>query len=157
MSSLPFLFFLLDANFIHRLYLSLYAVCLQYMHNSTYTALLNRMGSIGLSFINLRPLTHYIQSLSLAEMLHLLLSFTIMFRISFHLNMLITSPTPSPGTAAQDFLLTFIPYLSTILMQKLTSIFILSSNSLVNFGTLHHLVHSPSYGLHSLKGRVSLQ
>ena len=40
------------------------------------------------------------------------------------------------GLAAQDFLLSLIPILSTSLLQELTSIFILSSLSLVNSGTL---------------------
>ena len=69
-------------------------------------------------------------------MLHLYLFFTAMFMLTALLNLLTANFPPSCGLAAQDFILLFIPILSIFLMQELTSIFTLSSLTLVNSGTL---------------------
>ena len=70
-------------------------------------------------------------------MLHLYLFSTSIFMLTALLNLLTACLYPYCGLAAQDFVLLLIPILSIILMQELTSIFILSSLTLVNSGTLY--------------------
>ena len=67
-----------------------------------------------------------------AAMLLLYLSSTAIFMPTALLNLLIACLPLSRGLAAQDFLLLLILILSIYLMQELTSIFTLSSLTLVN-------------------------
>ena len=69
-------------------------------------------------------------------MLHLYLSTTAIFMLTALLNLLTACFHPSRGPATQDFLLLLILILSICLMQELTSIFTLSSLTLVNSRTL---------------------
>ena len=69
-------------------------------------------------------------------MLHLYLFSTAIFMLTALLNLLTACIHPSRGLTIQDFLLLLIPILSIFLMQELTSIFNLSSHTLVNSGTL---------------------
>ena len=69
-------------------------------------------------------------------MLLLYLSSTAIFMLTAPLNLLTACLHPFRGLAAQDFLLLLILILSIFLMQELTSIFTLSSLTLVNSGTL---------------------
>merc|ERR1712035_22001 len=71
-----------------------------------------------------------------AAVLLLFLSSIVIFMVTALLNLLTACLPHSGGLAAPDFLLTLTPFLSNSLMQELTSIFILSSLSLVNSGTL---------------------
>ena len=64
-------------------------------------------------------------------MLHFYLFSTAIFMLTALLNLLTTCLHPSSGLAAQDFLLLLIPILSIFLMQELTSIFNLSSLTLL--------------------------
>merc|ERR1711980_63604 len=66
----------------------------------------------------------------------LFLSSIVIFMVTALLNLLTACLPSSGGLATPDFLLTLTPFLSNSLMQELTSIFILSSLSLVNSGTL---------------------
>ena len=77
-----------------------------------------------------------------AAVLLLYLSSTAIFMVTALLNLLTACLPHSRGLAAQDFLLSLIPILSTSLMQELTSIFILSSLLLVNSGTLYLILFS---------------
>ena len=69
-------------------------------------------------------------------MLHLYLFSTAIFMMIALLNLLNACLPLSRGLAAHGFLLLRIPILSIFLMQELTSIFTLSSLTLVNSGTL---------------------
>merc|ERR1711980_29761 len=71
-----------------------------------------------------------------AAMLLLFLSSIVIFMVTALLNLLTACLPSSSGLAAPDFLLTLTPFLSNSLMQELTSIFIPSSLSLVNSGSL---------------------
>merc|ERR1712035_178099 len=71
-----------------------------------------------------------------AAVLLLFLFSIVFFMITALLNLLTACLRLSGGLAAPDFLLTLTPFLSNSLIQELTSIFILSSLSLVNTGTL---------------------
>ena len=68
-------------------------------------------------------------------MLHFYLFCTAIFMLTALLNLLTACSHPSPGLAAQDYLL-LIPILYIFLMQELTSIFTLSSLTLANSRTL---------------------
>ena len=70
------------------------------------------------------------------SMLHLYIFSIAIFMLTALLNLLTACLSPSRGLAAQDFLLLLIFILSIFLLQELTSIFILSSLTLVNSGTL---------------------
>ena len=67
-------------------------------------------------------------------MLHIYLSSTVIFMLTALLNLLTACLTPSRRLTAQNFLLFLILILSIYLMQKLNSIFTLSSLTLVNSG-----------------------
>ena len=69
-------------------------------------------------------------------MLHLYLFSTAIFMLIALVNLLTACFHPSRDLAAQSFLLLLIPILSISLMQELTTIFNLSSLTLVNSGTL---------------------
>merc|ERR1712035_239164 len=133
----PFFFTPLVACSIQRPYSPLYGVCFPHMGGgSTHTSLLNRVESKALRLINSPPLTDCLQSLKIR---HSVASLSIFYRY-FHGNcsseLANCMPPPSSGLAAPDFLLTLPPFLSNSLMKELTSIFIPSSLSLVNSGTL---------------------
>merc|ERR1712035_47787 len=85
------------------------------------------MGLLSLTVYNL---------LKSAAVLLLFLFSIVFFTVTALLNLLTACLPPSGGLAAPDFLLTLTPFLSNSLMQELISIFILSSLSLVNSGTL---------------------
>merc|ERR1712035_176745 len=103
---------------------------------STHTSLLNRVESKAFRLINSPPLTDCLQSLKIRRSVASLSIFYRFFMVTALLNLLTACLPPSGGLAAPDFLLTLTPFLSNSLMQELTSIFILSSLSLVNSGTL---------------------
>ena len=69
-------------------------------------------------------------------MLHLHRFSTAIFMLTAFLNLLNACLHPSRGLAAQDFLHLLVLILSIFLMKELTSIFTLSSLTLVNSGTL---------------------
>ena len=79
---------------------------------------------------------HSLPQLTHSPLLLLCLSSTAVFMVTALPNLLTACLPHSHGLDAQGFLLFLIPILSTSLMQELTSIFILSSLSLVNSGTL---------------------
>merc|ERR1712035_190644 len=76
-----------------------------------------------------------------AAMLLLSLSSIVIFMVTVLLNLLTACLPPSGGLAAPDFPLTLTPFLSNPLMQELTSVFIPSSLSLVNSGTLFLILY----------------
>merc|ERR1712035_153635 len=86
-----------------------------------------------------------------AAVLLLFLFSIVIFMVTALLNLLTACLPPSGGLAAPDLLLTLTPFLSNSLMQELTSIFILSSLSLVNSGTLPESIFPPAYDLDSFK------
>merc|ERR1711980_23664 len=81
-----------------------------------------------------------------AAMLLPFLSSIVIFMVTALLNLLTACLPPSVGLAAPDFLLSLTLFLSNSLMKELTSIFILSSLSLVNSGTpfLNLYFHLPT-------------
>merc|ERR1712035_95653 len=83
----------------------------------------------------LLSLTVYILLKSAAVLLLFLFSI-VLFMVTALLNLLTACLLPSGGLTGPDFLLTLTPFLSTSLMQELTSVFIPSSLPLVNSGTL---------------------
>ena len=101
----------------------------------THTVLLNRMESKAFQLIS-SPLTDCLDSLSHFHNVASLSIFYHYFHADCSLNMLSACLPPSHGLIAQDFLLLLIPILSIFLMQELTSIFTLSSPTLVISGTL---------------------
>ena len=121
---------------------------------STDRALLNRVESKAFCLINSPLLTDCLDSLShrpnaaslslFDPMLHLYLFSTAIFMLTALLNLLTACLHPSRSLAAQGFLL-LIPILYIFLMQELTSIFTLSSLTLVNSGTLFRclVIHLP--------------
>ena len=68
-------------------------------------------------------------------MFHLYRFSTAIYMLTALLNLLTACLHPSHGLTAQDFLF-LIPIMSIFLMQELTSIYTLSSLTLLNFGTL---------------------
>ena len=103
---------------------------------STHTALLNRVESIAFHLINSPPLSDCLDSLSHRHNVASLFIFCRYFYANCSSELANCMPPPSRGLSAQGFLLLLIPILSIFLMQELTSIFILSSLTLVNFETL---------------------
>ena len=85
-------------------------------------------------------------------MLHLYLFSITIFMLTALPNLLAICLHPSIF-AAQDFLLLLIPILSIFLMQELTSIFTLSSLTLVNSKTLPLFVFPPAYDFNSFQKR----
>ena len=102
--------------------------CIEYgshvWRGSTHTALLNRVESKPFRLINSPPLN---------DCLIYLLPLFSCWLLFWTCNCM---PRPMLGLATQDFLLLLILILSIYLMQELTSIFTLSSLTLVNSGTL---------------------
>jgi len=103
---------------------------------STPTALLNRVESKAFRLTNSPPLTYCLQSLTVRCNVASLVVFYRYFHAYCSSELTNCMPPPSCGLAVQDFLITLTPILSTLLMQESTSIFTLSSISLVNSGTL---------------------
>ena len=124
---------------------------------STHTALLNWVESKAFRLINSPPLTDCLDSFSHRRNVASLSIFYFYFHAncsSEHANCM---PPPSHDLAAHDFLLLLITILSISLMQELTSIFTLSSLTLVNSGSLFFCLFFSicisAYDLNSFKKR----
>ena len=142
MASLSIFFSLSAACSVQGPYPPMYGVWFSCLGASTHTALLNRMESKAFRLLNSLPLTDCLDYLShRCNVASLSLFYSYFHRYSTvmltaFLNLLTACLDTSRSLAAQDFLLLLIPILSIFLMQKLTSIFTLSSLTLVNSGTL---------------------
>ena len=129
-------------------YPPMYGVWVSCQRGSTHTALLNRVESKAFCLINSPPLTDYLDSLSH----HCNVASLSLFYHYFHADCYselanCMPPPPSRSLAAQGFLLVLIPILFTFQMQELTSIFTLSSLTLINSGILLLSVFPSTYDL----------
>lgn len=131
------------------LYRGIICPCTEYFsqvwEGSTHTAALNMVESKAFRRINSR-LTDYNQSL---KHRHNVNSLSIFYRYFhdyyFFLNLPTACPSPAlhfRGLAAVNFLLSLIPALSISPTQELSSLFTISSISLVNCGTLCLIIFS---------------
>ncbi len=153
MSSLSVFLSLSDACSVQGPYPTLSGVFLSHKgRGSTHTALLNRVESNTFHLINSSPLTDHLQSLNHLCSVAFLLSSTVIFVVTAVLNLLTACLPASCGLTAQDFLLTLIPVLSTLLLQELKPYlhsFIPFTGKLWN--SLSHSVFPPYYNLNSLR------
>ena len=124
------------ACFVQRPYPPMYGVWLSCLGELNIYSFLNRLESKAFRLINSTPLTDCLDSLSHRRNVAYLSILYCYFYADCSSELANCMPPPSHSFAAQDFLLFFIFILSIYLMQELTSIFTLSSFTLVNSGTL---------------------
>ena len=137
-------------------YPPMYGVLLSCLGGSSHTALLNIVESKAFRLINSPPLIDCLDSLSYRRNVASLSIFDRYFHADCSFELANCMPPTSRGLAAKDFLLFLILNLSIYLRKELTSIFTLSSLTLVSSGTLFLLsVFPPAYDLNSFKRGVS--
>ena len=136
-------------------YPPMYAVWLSCLGSSTQTALLNRVESKVFCIINSPPLTDCLISLSHRRNVPSLSIFYGFFQADCSSELANCIPPTLPQPRCTRISTSLIPILSIFLMQELTNIFIFSSLTLVNSGTLPLSIFPLAYDLNFFKRGVS--